>query len=369
MKICFLGEVARALHGTTKGGGELQIALLAKVLAKAGNEVVIVDYGTTKDFEWDDGIKIVAISGWNKGIRYIRIFTHRFPKLYKTLKDQNADIYYCRIRDFRHIFSYLAARKVKAKFILGLASDLDVMSFKMRARHYYLSNIGRLWWLFSGILTEIIYPFLIHNSDYIFVQHQGQMNILKKKGISSVIFPNLINTDELPDAANPVRTDFIYVGSLDKRKGFVEFFEIISKTPELTYKVIGQPRDKTGYLFLEKLKSFRNVKLFGKLDHSETLFHIANSKALISTSPMEGFPNIFIEAWSYGIPVLSLYVDPGNIIKNEGLGYVADGSIDQLISYMRNNTFERMNTDYVNGNHGINQGKIKEIDLLFKSMI
>ena len=369
MKICFWGELAGALTGTTQGGGELQIALLAKTLVKAGHEVVAIDYNITSDFETADGIKVIAIKGYNKGIRYIRTFTHRFPHLYRTLRDEHADVYYCRIRDFRHIFSYLAARKVKAKFILGLASDLDVSSFKIRAKYFYASKFGELWWLFSGILSEIIYPFLFRHADCIFVQHEHQKQILEKKGIHSVIFQNLIDLSESLTIENPVRNDFIYVGSLDKRKGFTDFFEIVKHTPKCTYKVIGQARDRTGYLFLKKLKAYKNVTIIGRLNHRDTLFHIANSKALICTSPIEGFPNTFIEAWSFGVPVLSLYVDPGNIIKKEALGFVAGGKITELTDYMLTNDFARTGVEYVKRNHAISENKIKEIDSLLEKLL
>jgi len=373
MKICFWGNVAGSLNGAAEGGGELQIALLAKALAKAGHEVVIIDYNTNKDYESIYGIKVISINGWNKGIRFFRTFTHRFPQLYKTLINQHADIYYCRIRDFRHIFSYLAARRVNGKFILGLASDLDVMSLKKRAKYYYFSNVGNfLWWFFNGILTELIYPFLIRNSDYIFAQHEGQMNILRKKEINSVLFPNLIEINELPVLENPVRNDFIYVGSLDKRKGFVDFYKLICKTPDISFKIVGKPRDKTGYIFFEKLKSFKNVTLLGRLKHTETLIQIANSKALISTSPMEGFPNIFIEAWAYGIPVLSLFVDPGSIILKENLGLVMDGKISRLIDTLLENKFDleigKRSLSYVERTHDINDKKVKEISALFDKL-
>lgn len=45
---------------------------------------------------------------------------------------------------------------------------------------------------------------------------------------------------------------------------------------------------------------------------------------------MEGFPNVFIEAWACGIPVLSLYVDPGSIIERENLGVIVRGDKESL---------------------------------------
>lgn len=372
MKICFWGDIGKALIGQTSGGGELQIALIARALAKAGHEVVVVDYEAKEVFQTVEGIKIFPIEGWNKGIRMIRTFTHRLPKLYASLRKQKADVYYCRIRDSRHVLSWWAARKVKAKFVLGLAEDLDVMSFRMRWKYFY-SNYFTPWVLIDGFLCEIIYPLLLHKSDEVFAQHEGQKQFLVKRGIRSVVFNNLIDLSLLPSITNPEHDSFIYVGWIDKRKGFAQFFELVKNSPTHKFKVIGPPRDKEGRYFYEKLKSFQNVSLYGKLDHSETLFQIANSKALISTSHMEGFPNIFIEAWAYGIPVLSLNVDPGSTIKNERLGEVFDGDINRMLSaidsFRYTKDFADRAKNYVERTHELNDNKITEIDQLFVDLV
>jgi hypothetical protein len=373
MKVCFWGDIAGALTGRTSGGSELQVALLAKGLARGGHEVVCIDYETKQDFTTSDDIKVFRVPGWDKGIRAIRLFSHRLPQLYLMLKKQKADIYYCRMRDFTHILAFWAARKNGSKLILAMASDLDAMSFKERLKYYYLPNRGGMWWLISGILNEIVHPWLLHKADRVFVQHEGQAQILLQKGIKSTLFPNLIDLTQLPVVLTPIQNDFVYVGWLDKRKGFPEFFDLVEKSPLSTFKVIGPPRDKTGFLYFEKLKSYKNVSLLGELNHSETLLNIANSKALISTSPMEGFPNIFIEAWAYGIPVLSLYVDPGGVIKREHLGIVADGDLDRLqkslTSTGRIDEFAKKAKSYVNKYHELNNDKIEKTSELFNAIL
>ena len=373
MKICFWGNNAGALKGNTDGGGELQLALLAKALARSGNEVVIIDYQATEDFISAEGIKVISIQGWNKGIRFLRVLTHRLPLLYKSLKAQKADIYYCRMRDFRHIFAFWAARKIKAKFILGLASDLDAMNLRMRWKYNHKVSKFGLWSFSSNLLIEIVHPFLLRKADLILAQHEGQKTILSKKNIDSLLFPNLFDPPKTDLKFSQTKKDFIYVGRLDKRKGFSTLFEIIKKSPSNhTFRIIGQPYDKTGILYYEKLKSFPNVTLMGKLSHQETMFNIANSKALISTSPMEGFPNVFLEAWSFGIPVLSLYVDPGGIIKKEKLGDIAQGNLDKLMLAMEDvdNSIEFANRarNYIEDNHSLNAKKIEEIRLLFNKL-
>ena len=372
MKICFWGKIAKALRGMTGGGGELQIAIIARTLARQGHEVVVVDLDIDNEFTTPEGIVVYPVKGYNKGIKGLRTFTHRLPGLYSTFIDINADIYYCRIREYRHIIVYMAARKVKAKFILGLASDLDILSISKRWRHFYSTNVKDLWGVFNGFAGEIVYPFLLRKADRIIVQHTGQKEILEKQNIESVVFPNVIDTSAFKQVMDPERKDFVYVGSLDKRKGFAEFFKIVQLSSVHTFKVIGSPRDRTGNHYYQRLKSFDNVTLTGRLSHEETIRQISGSKALISTSPMEGFPNIFIEAWACGIPVLSLYVDPGGVIKKEGLGKTADGNLTSLLSALDNfeysTGFAEKARGYIKENHELNSERIIELEMLFNDV-
>jgi glycosyltransferase involved in cell wall biosynthesis len=369
MKICFWGNIARALEGRTSGGGELQIALLAKALVRSGHEVVVLDYMIDEGYTTADGIKVFPVDGWNKGIRMLRTFTHRLPLLYRALKEVKADVYYCRIRDARHWICYKAARKVGAKFILALAEDLDVTSFSMRWKYYYLTNIRTSWDVVNGVLCEIVYPFLVKHADYVFTQHSGQSQILAERGIEPTLFPNLLDLSQIPKITNPEHDYFVFVGWLDNRKGIRELYEIIERSPDSIFKIIGPPRDKTGRLYYEKMKSLKNVSLLGELSHNEALHYIANSKALINTSPMEGFPNIFIEAWACGKPVLSLNVDPGSAIENEDLGAFAHGNLERLIDAMKvdknSDEFASRARSFVEKHHALNNLKMDEIKSIF----
>jgi glycosyltransferase involved in cell wall biosynthesis len=372
MKICFWGDNASALEGNPAGGGELQMALLAKALVKSGHKVVFLDYNISEGFVTSEGVEVKCITGYNDGIRFLRAF-RRLQLIYLVLKNQKADVYYCRIRDFRHILAFWASRKVNAKFILALASDLDVKDTRARLKYLYFAETAGAWWLFNGLLSEIVYSWLLRNSDLVLVQHEGQKKSLRQKGISSTILYNLIEMNNVPVSKKDERNDFCYVGSLDRRKGFVDFFNLVKSSQLYNYKIIGSPRDKTGEKYFDKLKMLKNATLLGRLNHSDTLSHIAGSRALISTSPLEGFPNIFIEAWACGIPVLSLYVDPGNVIEREGLGFVAKGDIMRLSSAMAEiritTELETRMKAYVFQNHVLNEARLIEINKVFCDLV
>jgi glycosyltransferase involved in cell wall biosynthesis len=246
------------------------------------------------------------------------------------------------------------------------------MSFRERVKNYYLAKSASLWWFFSGMLVEAVYPWLLKHSDLVLVQHVGQKNILLKKNIGTEVFYNIIDMDMIPDYSGKEQKDFTYVGWLDKRKGFPHFFEVVEKSPHHTFKIIGPPRDETGHYYYEKLKSYPNVRLLGELSHQRTLVEISDSKALISTSPMEGFPNVFIEAWACGIPVYSLKVDPGSVIEKEGLGIIAHGDINRIVrgldDHRNSKEFSLKALEYIERTHALNERKINEINRIFNEV-
>jgi glycosyltransferase involved in cell wall biosynthesis len=268
--------------------------------------------------------------------------------------------------------AYWAARSVNGKFILATASNLDVMSIKDRFKYQHMASRGTLWSVVSGLLIEVVYPYLLKKADLVLVQNSPQQQILKKKNVSSYLFPNLIEPTENMQLSENNKKDFIYVGRLDKRKGFPHFFKIISETPSQTFKIVGRPDDNISRNYFEQLKEYKNVKLLGWLNHSETLKEIAHSKALISTSPMEGFPNVFIESWSYGIPVFSLFFDPG-VIEKEKLGRVFNGNVTELVSTLNQPLnsceYQKNCLEYVAKYHLLNQNKVYEINAMFTGLL
>lgn len=338
MRFCFQGNFTGALLGKTAGGGELQVALLAKSLALHGHEVIIIDpYDCDEDFISSEGIKVLTVPNWKKGIPMLRYAFRLLPKYYRLLLKQKADVYYCRMRDFRHLLVYIVSRKVKARFILAMAADIDATGFKERYRYFYKKQGISAWTIFNGIMVEIVQPFLLRKADIILTQHEGQSHILSKKHIHSFVFKNLIDISNFPKVGNPTRTDFIYVSTwLNKRKGFIQLSQLIEQSPGQTFSIVGKPSDSLSNEHYLKLKKLENVTLLGQVDHMDSLIHIANSRALVTTSPMEGFPNIFLEAWATGVPVISWIVDPGDIVVKNHLGLVCNGKFDLLCSYVNN---------------------------------
>lgn len=344
MKFCFFGmNVAKALLGKAGGGAELQISLLAKALALQGHEVVIVDPFLSKSFVSEEGIVLVNVPDWNEGVRGIRLFWCRIPSLKKIFREQKADYYYIRTRSFLHLIPFLVAKKINSKIIIATSSSLDVLSFWEKLKHEYKPKFNFLKILTLCIPNDIVFNYLLKNSDYVLLQHSGQAaDLVSVKG-KVAVFPNIFDFRILPKINNSSKDYFIHPGALNMLKGTKNLKQLINMLDKkIPIVIVGQPTDKKSKKIYEQLKTMENIALTGRLSHIETIQLIANARALINTSNYEGFPNIFLEAWASGVPVISLKINPGNIFNKYSLGIYCNENLIEM-----KNSIESGKTDTI----------------------
>jgi glycosyltransferase involved in cell wall biosynthesis len=117
----------------------------------------------------------------------------------------------------------------------------------------------------------------------------------------------------------------------------------------ITVMIVGQPKGEKAIKIYEELRRKKNVILKGRLNHTDTINSIANAKALINTSYSEGFPNIYLEAWGTGVPVISLTVNPGNIFDNYNLGIYCNSDINKMKDSIETFKTEQFNKDELIG--------------------
>lgn len=331
MRFCFFGNIAGAMKGQTPGGGELQMSLLVKALAQKGEEVIVIDPYLDKSFISPDGVKVMNVPNWNKGIKGLRMFMYRIPALWKVCAEVNADFYYVRMRSFLHILLYLVAKKKGKKFINAIAHDLDVSPIRNKIKYEYKTNFNLFSFLTEHLPNDLALKFLLQNSDYVTIQHTGQQFPSKGAKSRQILFPNIINTTNFPVVQHPSRDYYIHVGSFTLLKGAESLQQLINiLSTNKRIMIIGQPKGEKALEIYNELRKRENVILKGRLSHQETIQHIANAKALISTSNFEGFPNIYLEAWGVGVPVISLNVNPGQIFNTYRLGVHCNGNLNRM---------------------------------------
>jgi glycosyltransferase involved in cell wall biosynthesis len=95
--------------------------------------------------------------------------------------------------------------------------------------------------------------------------------------------------------------------------------------------MIGEVQDKNWERKIEnEVRQINNFTYLGALPLEEVNNILSTSHIFINTSSAEGFPNSFIQAWLRKVVVVSLDIDPDEVIKHNEIGYVS-GNFEQLV--------------------------------------
>lgn len=334
MKFCFYGSgIYEALIGNPPGGAELQVALIAKVLSDKGHQVIIIDNKGSGKENSVGNLTVQFTARTNiRGLRYI---FEKIPNSFRYLLKAKADFYYIRGFSLLNIIVLYVAKRVNAKLILGIATDIDVLSFYKRFFYVFNTRTSIYNWVKNDIPASLAGKILLKKADYRLVQHANQRKALHEQNIRSNIFSNIL--PPMNEKLKHIEDDsFIYAGSLNERKGFSELLWIIQNYRKINIKIIGKPYGSFAIKKTEEFNVFKNVRYKGQYPREKVLLEIASSKGLLNFSRMEGFPNTFIEAWSFGIPVFSLWVDPGGVIEKFNLGKCFNGNISLMADFVNN---------------------------------
>jgi glycosyltransferase involved in cell wall biosynthesis len=65
-----------------------------------------------------------------------------------------------------------------------------------------------------------------------------------------------------------------------------------------------------------------NLRYLGHVPFADIDAYFRSAALLVCTSQVEGMPNVFLQAWSQGIPVVTTY-DPDGLVARNGLGLCA----------------------------------------------
>jgi len=223
------------------------------------------------------------------------------------------------------------ASLANARTIFHTAFDTDV--YPRRA----LSRRRRWWPLYAWGLARV---------TRILVQHRTQLSELPGQWRAKAsVLPKVCDLSNR--FAEPVDVKphsqrqrcVAWVAMLRQPKRPDVLIEIARAAPDISFVVCGgithhRSPPEYGDQIVKALSALPNVNYRGRVSPREAAQVIADSAMVLSTSDEEGFPNVFIQAWGTGTPVVSLKLDPDSIIDRIGLGAVS-GSMEKAIKDMR----------------------------------
>jgi len=320
MHLCFVCMTAYpVLKGDTEveeiGGAEVQQVQIARLLRGLGHDAsfVTADYGQP-DGEVVEGFRVFKAYRPDAGLPGLRFVHPRWTGIAAAIDRAAADVYYTRAAGFVPGLLALKRRRRSFRFVYAGAADSDFMPSPIDLR------FARDRWLFR---------FGLRHADAIVVQNRHQRELLAHHhGREGVVIPNFMDSRPAP-APGARRDTVLWVGRLRSIKRPMMFVELARALPGLRFTMVG-PRTPDSALcdqVEEAARGVPNLEFHGFRPFAEVDEIFARCRMLVSTSAMEGFPNVFLQAMRRGVPIVS-FVDPDDMIARNGLGAVVQSEAE-----------------------------------------
>jgi len=330
LRICFVahnayGALAGGNHGHI-GGVERQTSLMAKWLAAKGHRVSLItwDEGQADGIEID-GVRVFKLCRQDAGVPGLRFIWPRWTSLNAAMKRADADVYYQNCGEYVTGQVALWCRRHGRKFVYSVASDPDCDR-----------NLPKM----HSSREKLLYRYGVKEADRVIVQTRRQRNMLRDNfARDSAVLPmpcpgpsDATYTDHVRECNGAHRV--LWIGRVYHVKRPDLLLDLATMCPELQFDVVGQMAD-TEYTrkVCERAKTIHNVTLHGPASRNAVAEFYKSAKLVCCTSDFEGFPNTFLEAWSFGVPVVST-VDPDGLVVQRGLGRVGK-DVSDLAARMR----------------------------------
>ena len=313
MKIAILSLWAQKLFRPEEpqpfGGAELQLKILATAFSeKPETEVHFITRG--------QGPKEIFTCG--------KIIVHKLPcrtnsmarmllgsyDILKELRSLHADVYIQRGSGIETWLTAQTASVVKTPFIFMTSHDMDTDGTCAKI---------------IGKLSGFFYRQGLRKTNWIITQSIHQQEMIKKVygRESSVLCSSHVIPEHIPSHKDGV----LWISRCEKWKNPEAFLSLVAQNSKIPFTMVCPKANDQGYFehIREEAKKNANLHFYSGLPFEETEQLFASHKLFINTSKNEGFPNTFVQATKWGTPILSLQVNPDNILNRHKIGLFADG--------------------------------------------
>ena len=296
-----------------KGGAEYQIHMISKNLVERGHKVSVLTESKAHVSKIIDGVTYDGVLlPKRRGLEFLNYF-----RLKNYIEMHKPDIIYNRVLTPYTGLTCFIARHKKIKFIYHLSSDREADKLDTNPLHY----------LNFRMFDNLFKTYGLRNSTYRISQTLYQKeNLQRNLNLSSHV---ISNGHEVPSKRfiKDKTINVLWVANIKRSKRIELFLKLASlfQNKDYNFYCIGSFQER-GRLYEYQVRNIcerlPNVKYLGylSLDNVNQLFE--KSHILVHTGNLEGFPNTFIQAWMRKMVVLSLNIDPDNVLTSKKIGFL-----------------------------------------------
>ena len=309
------------------GGAQRVLSNLANHWSRLGHDIVLATFTNAESFyDLDREIKHLKLGLDSKSIKEKKVFFNnifRINSIKRSIESEEVDV----------IISFMT----NANVLSTISSKLTNVPILISERTNHKSLRSKIW----RVLRRLFYPF----SDALIVQSHYDKEKYSFHKNCTIIHNPLYVSNQFGDIKK--ENIILAVGRLEYLKGFDMLIEALSYINLKGWRVIilgeGDYRQKLEeQIFKNGLDSF--VEMAGNRQDIEKYYKRAS--IFVLSSRVEGFPNVLIEAMSYGCASIAFdcLTGPRDIIDDKKNGLlIKEESIDELssaIEYLIDNPTE-----------------------------
>lgn len=303
---CF--GIDEVLQGSSNVAGiQVQMSFWACTFVKQGWKVYSF---SNKQNIIIEGVEFIHKTGSWLGRHGLSIIQEPFDAI-KNIKQTKANLVFVRGGRRSLLAIERACKLLNAKLVFLGASDRDFEQ-------------GNELILGAGI-NKILYHKALHSINHFITQNKYQSdNLQKYYGKQSVVIPNIWAIDDNTHQKGQ-KYAAVWVANLRRLKRAEWFINLAKQLPQFRFAIAGGVNEQDYYdAMKEEAAKVDNLDFLGPLPLVVVNELLSTSKLLVCTSEFEGFPNTFLQAWAYNVPVVST-VNPSGCINEFGLGKVIEG--------------------------------------------
>jgi len=303
---------------SSTGGIQTQWAALLRCLRGRGWPLTVITEsdGSSGASVSMDGMRILSAAPHAGSVRRLA----RALEAWRLLKAADSDIYLMQGAGPWAAVAAAFSRAHNRRFIFWLASDTDAM-----CRASAGSRLRRAW--------RVLAWWGIKRADAVIVQTRRQQQLVRHYlGQNATVVPNVC-VSGARDATDSPCGPVLWVSNIRWEKRPLRALQLAEALPQVGLTMIGGPvRGQEGLYDEVKRQAacLPNVSFLGPLPFSQADGYFASASLLLNTSAVEGFPNTFLQAWWWGLPVVSTF-DPDEVICRHGFGVHAQ-SLEGLVA-------------------------------------
>ncbi len=241
-------------------------------------------------------------------------------------EEADAHIYVVPGNNFISAEAIWSCKKRKRSFVMLAGSDID---FSPVIRE---SPEGSD--LYGSLYSDKLYT--IKNADIHIVQNERQFEMARTYGCSPIMIPNPMDLKRVYPKENDPKT-ILWVGNSNESvKQPSLMINAIRELPEYSFIMIVTPvTDEQMEIIYQHAQTVPNLNVLPRIPYNEIEKYFAQARLFVNSSSFEGFPNTFLQAGKYGVPLISLNIDPNRMLTKYRCGLFCNNQFELMVDNIR----------------------------------